>query len=117
MIRRPPRSTLFPYTTLFRSQGLGHDVEHRQPRVERRVRVLEDDLDVTAQRTHPLAPEPDDLPALETHRTLGGRLQVEDGPPGGGLPAAGLTDEAQHLAGVQVEVQPVDGTDGEIGRA
>src|SRR3712207_7587058 len=23
MIRRPPRSTLFPYTTLFRSQGLG----------------------------------------------------------------------------------------------
>src|SRR2546430_3999274 len=26
MIRRPPRSTLFPYTTLFRSQG--EDVEH-----------------------------------------------------------------------------------------
>src|SRR3712207_8161869 len=24
MIRRPPRSTLFPYTTLFRSQGLCH---------------------------------------------------------------------------------------------
>src|SRR3989441_7305422 len=23
MIRRPPRSTLFPYTTLFRSQALG----------------------------------------------------------------------------------------------
>src|SRR5438094_1821260 len=27
MIRRPPRSTLFPYTTLFRSQLLGGDVE------------------------------------------------------------------------------------------
>src|SRR5258707_3931459 len=26
MIRRPPRSTLFPYTTLFRSLGLRHDV-------------------------------------------------------------------------------------------
>src|SRR2546421_6649718 len=25
MIRRPPRSTLFPYTTLFRSAKLGHD--------------------------------------------------------------------------------------------
>src|SRR2546429_921671 len=25
MIRRPPRSTLFPYTTLFRSPGYGHD--------------------------------------------------------------------------------------------
>src|SRR2546429_7387637 len=24
MIRRPPRSTLFPYTTLFRSKPLGH---------------------------------------------------------------------------------------------
>src|SRR3712207_9297926 len=24
MIRRPPRSTLFPYTTLFRSRVLGH---------------------------------------------------------------------------------------------
>src|SRR5256885_16382917 len=30
MIRRPPRSTLFPYTTLFRSprQERGHDVEN-----------------------------------------------------------------------------------------
>src|SRR5258708_24146733 len=26
MIRRPPRSTLFPYTTLFRSRQLGHEV-------------------------------------------------------------------------------------------
>src|SRR2546430_8339805 len=26
MIRRPPRSTLFPYTTLFRSQGSDRDV-------------------------------------------------------------------------------------------
>src|SRR3712207_8770217 len=25
MIRRPPRSTLFPYTTLFRSTGAGYD--------------------------------------------------------------------------------------------
>src|SRR5260370_1079552 len=31
MIRRPPRSTLFPYTTLFRSDWLGlvPEVEHR----------------------------------------------------------------------------------------
>src|SRR5437773_9392203 len=27
MIRRPPRSTLFPYTTLFRSHQLGPEVE------------------------------------------------------------------------------------------
>src|SRR5258707_10850171 len=31
MIRRPPRSTLFPYTTLFRSLGAGVQVhQHRQ---------------------------------------------------------------------------------------
>src|SRR2546426_7836730 len=29
MIRRPPRSTLFPYTTLFRSQGGGYSWELR----------------------------------------------------------------------------------------
>src|SRR2546430_3952649 len=31
MIRRPPRSTLFPYTTLFRSRDQGHR-HHRQAR-------------------------------------------------------------------------------------
>src|SRR3712207_8986650 len=29
MIRRPPRSTLFPYTTLFRSRGLRHALPGR----------------------------------------------------------------------------------------
>src|SRR3712207_8548943 len=38
MIRRPPRSTLFPYTTLFRSDVAAHLLE---PRVQRRdVRLL-----------------------------------------------------------------------------
>src|SRR5256885_7059079 len=48
MIRRPPRSTLFPYTTLFRSNRLGHSrraegqrVDHadqpRHPVLERQV--------------------------------------------------------------------------------
>src|SRR5256885_4773096 len=31
MIRRPPRSTLFPYTTLFRSANFGRDVIRCQP--------------------------------------------------------------------------------------
>src|SRR5258708_14213918 len=30
MIRRPPRSTLFPYTTLFRSDLLLHAVNHQR---------------------------------------------------------------------------------------
>src|SRR3712207_9578455 len=32
MIRRPPRSTLFPYTTLFRSLGSGRSVLHPRTR-------------------------------------------------------------------------------------
>src|SRR2546429_5376838 len=30
MIRRPPRSTLFPYTTLFRSRGRGNGAARRE---------------------------------------------------------------------------------------
>src|SRR2546429_6465410 len=37
MIRRPPRSTLFPYTTLFRSQHVGSE-----RRVPDRVRQIRD---------------------------------------------------------------------------
>src|SRR3712207_7700423 len=33
MIRRPPRSTLFPYTTLFRSTSGVERTRHRGPRV------------------------------------------------------------------------------------
>src|SRR2546425_5250985 len=42
MIRRPPRSTLFPYTTLFRSLGVGerHATELLLFRIEIEVHVL-----------------------------------------------------------------------------
>src|SRR3712207_7430309 len=36
MIRRPPRSTLFPYTTLFRSDRVDQVVPGRQPGEQRR---------------------------------------------------------------------------------
>src|SRR3712207_8807495 len=38
MIRRPPRSTLFPYTTLFRSPALGRAVRRPRPAGLRPVR-------------------------------------------------------------------------------
>src|SRR5258708_24814547 len=47
MIRRPPRSTLFPYTTLFRSRGhleaasLGDRERDQQRRIQRRRRQAE----------------------------------------------------------------------------
>src|SRR2546429_6515761 len=51
MIRRPPRSTLFPYTTLFRSAQAATQlviVEHRQNGV-REVRGIVSDQDVFAR--------------------------------------------------------------------
>src|SRR2546430_13349666 len=35
MIRRPPRSTLFPYTTLFRSHAVGLELAHDLAHVTR----------------------------------------------------------------------------------
>src|SRR5690349_23855133 len=47
MIRRPPRSTLFPYTTLFRSAVHGGDVGRRRQKVD----------DCVEQRLHALVLE------------------------------------------------------------
>src|SRR3712207_7760201 len=59
MIRRPPRSTLFPYTTLFRSLGAvarGDDVEvapeHRALHEERRLRIVDEEY--LLARRHPV---------------------------------------------------------------
>src|SRR3712207_7141814 len=43
MIRRPPRSTLFPYTTLFRSELVG---AHPRDEVDERLRPLDDRVGV-----------------------------------------------------------------------
>src|SRR2546426_4733733 len=40
MIRRPPRSTLFPYTTLFRSLALGMDPKRTGCRLSRHRMVV-----------------------------------------------------------------------------
>src|SRR3712207_9303593 len=50
MIRRPPRSTLFPYTTLFRSTVGRIGVPHRPVARMRNVRVSRGD----AQHVHPV---------------------------------------------------------------
>src|SRR5438128_9804760 len=38
MIRRPPRSTLFPYTTLFRSRMISHNAGHEGAVVVEKVK-------------------------------------------------------------------------------
>src|SRR5258707_7759093 len=70
MIRQPPRSTLFPYTTLFRSParerpvrvGLGDDVAGHQPAAQRHDEVEGDggeggrlEIDVGGRPEHAVA--------------------------------------------------------------
>src|SRR5256885_9941399 len=51
MIRRPPRSTLFPYTTLFRSPRLVHPLVERVDHRVGRLRVVAQALlEQTGQR-------------------------------------------------------------------
>src|SRR3712207_8638793 len=75
MIRRPPRSTLFPYTTLFRSPrehpGDRHREEvverHRDAAVPRRLRVVTDGPHLVAE-SRPVQRDPvDDERRSEEH--------------------------------------------------
>src|SRR3712207_7536670 len=67
MIRRPPRSTLFPYTTLFRSLALVVDRRQRQRGRVQRV----DPLLRRAAGVGRLAQEPDEL----RHQPVVGALE------------------------------------------
>src|SRR2546429_2924063 len=42
MIRRPPRSTLFPYTTLFRSQQRVEGIQHQEEEQDGEVAPVDD---------------------------------------------------------------------------
>src|SRR3712207_7815111 len=66
MIRRPPRSTLFPYTTLFRSRTIGKLQKHLGSLVGKEVALL----------GVAFKPDTDDIREA-TSLVLAGRLQSE----------------------------------------
>src|SRR2546430_13471622 len=81
MIRRPPRSTLFPYTTLFRSAAAGDPLRHRYPRDPRDRRVESSDRrtggagavrrsvdDAGSRPEAALAPDRESTPLNSSHR-------------------------------------------------
>src|SRR5437773_5545068 len=73
MIRRPPRSTLFPYTTLFRSQFLAYRQSSRRVGFEgQKVEAIWDDLHLLARiRSEEHTSE------LQSHHDLVCRLLLE----------------------------------------
>src|SRR3712207_7402435 len=61
MIRRPPRSTLFPYTTLFRSRAERSEYRKKKERAEQEIQELESKLRAAKrQRAAALAAHPAD---------------------------------------------------------
>ena len=90
-------------------QGLADDRPHGQARIERSVRVLEDDLHVAPQRAQRIAVHARDVGALE-HHLAGGRLdQAQDAAAGRRFAAARLAHQPQGLALADVEAHAVDG--------
>src|SRR2546422_4381851 len=69
MIRRPPRSTLFPYTTLFRSiDGVGIEVDPLDDVLRARLHVTSGDPSLETRpaahhRFHAIRPDHDSRPA------------------------------------------------------
>src|SRR2546429_6647334 len=60
MIRRPPRSTLFPYTTLFRS--LLRDALEKLPRLPAPLAATSDNAQPALTYLEPKAPEAGEIP-------------------------------------------------------
>jgi hypothetical protein len=98
-----------PVAHALHDHRLGDDVPHPAARVQRGVRVLEHDLQVPAQCAEFARALMQQVLAAECDLAAGRLDQPQDAPPGGGLAAAGLADQAQHLPGVQVEGHPGHG--------
>jgi hypothetical protein len=81
---------------------------HGEPRIERLVRILVDDLHPPAERPERAGAECGDVAALEANR-VGDRVdQPQHGLRRRRLPAAGLADESDELAGADLERDAVD---------
>src|SRR5690606_29121579 len=82
LLRRPPISTLFPYTTLFRSHGAPQDRRGHVRRVRQRDPLDAQSLQrfVTLAEPHPVVAMHHDIRAvaLEKRRRVGRRLQLDD---------------------------------------
>src|SRR5260221_12055451 len=72
MIRRPPRSTLFPYTTLFRSRAFGRD-----DRQSRRRRYRGQSLSCAFSRAPERSRSEEHTSELQSHSDLVCRLLLE----------------------------------------
>ena len=93
-----PVATAGPRRELVHLQHLLERLAHGHRRVERRVRVLEDDLDPLAQLARLARAAPEDALAVVEDVAGRRRLELEHEPPERALPRAALADQPQRLA-------------------
>src|SRR5256885_5641065 len=84
MIRRPPRSTLFPYTTLFRSVRLGFTLTAEAP-YTRRAMLDAPDLVRSAPAARPVERSEEHTSELQSPCNLVCRLLLEKKNSGNGI--------------------------------
>src|SRR3712207_7827982 len=83
MIRRPPRSTLFPYTTLFRSgehqvlRVRAENLQQERLQLEEELRRLEGDLEQERQRRSEAQRSEEHTSELQSRQYLVCRLLLE----------------------------------------
>ena len=93
-----PRRDLLARHDAMDLQALGDRRADGEARIERAVRILEDDLHPPPHRAERLPVEAEQVLAFEAHRPGGGRMQPEHGAPEAGLPAAGFAHQGERLA-------------------
>ena len=106
-----PAATLTALVEVVHAQRLRHDLAHRHARVERCVRILEDDLQLAPHFAHAATAEVGDVLAVEKDLAVRRRQQLDHGAAERRLAAAGLADEAERLTRAQRQVDTVDGVD------
>ncbi len=103
-----PRVGVFTARDVVDLEGLGDDIADRHPRIERRVRVLEDDLHLLTQDARVAPAQLPDVTPFEEHLALRRRQQIEDHASRGRLAGTRLADEPERLALTNREIDPVD---------
>jgi hypothetical protein len=85
------------------AHGLADDVADRHPRIERRIRILKDHVQLAPERAHPPAREVGHVGAVHDDAPLRRFGQAHHAIRDGRLAAAGLADETEDLATAERE--------------
>ena len=87
-----------PRPELVNDERLFDDISRPHPRVQRRIGILKHNLHIAPRPAHARLGKLQDIFTAEKHLAGRGFDQSQDAPSGCALPAARLTDKAEHLA-------------------